>query len=223
MPPNFDPSQSALRMRSIPGGNFERPEFFYGDLYAEDYLLGRVNFGQIPGGWCDRSPDGSRIAFNYIPGDEEREGHGHLRWFTLRDLETVHNPYPDMRLFSPLTWGPDSRRLAFTASVSGQREDRALYVLDVEHNRLQRLPEAASSPYQAVWHPEGGQLASIVPLPGAEGRFQLVVADVASGEVVYRGEFNAESWRPGPDSPTHDWGVAFEHGISGFGRCQPSP
>jgi LysM repeat protein len=159
-PPDFDPARSALRLFSIPGDDFNLPTFWYGDIYAGNYLLGRVDFGGSPGGYCDRSADGSRLAFNKVVFAGENEAREYLRWLDLRDVSQVYDPAPELELVSKVAWAPQGARLAFSACQVG-RMDCGLYLLDTDTNEVRLLSTAGVGALAPVWKPDGTQLAFI--------------------------------------------------------------
>jgi hypothetical protein len=124
-PAGFDVSQSELTLRTIPGDSFERPTRFYGDIYAAggeaaEYLLGRVDFGAVPGGWCDRSADGDRLAFTYQVMEGNSFTSATLRWLDLRAVDQVHEVAPELILLSPAAWSPTAEQIAFSACTDLQ-------------------------------------------------------------------------------------------------------
>jgi hypothetical protein len=214
-PPGFDPSHSQLSKRTIEGDDFERPSFFYGDIYADGYLLGRVNFGSVPDGQCDRSADGSKLAFTYQTGDQEGWLTGStLRWLDLRDVTAVHEPAPELRVINRVAWSPVGEQIAFSA-CQGDQEACGLYLYDLPADRVRLLTGAASTIWDVIWKPDGAQLA----LASAVGdTYTLFILDAANGEVVYQGVFDLDAWRPAANAPINDWGVGIPRGYSGS-RC----
>ena len=154
-PPGFDPAQSALRLHSIPGDDFNLPTFWYGDIYAGDYLLGRVDFGGSPGGYCDRSADGSKLAFNKVVFAGENEAHEYLRWLDLRDVSQVYDPAPELELVSKVAWAPQGARLAFSACRVGKD---GLRLVPAGHGNQRGAPALysrgwrAGAPLETGWH-----------------------------------------------------------------------
>lgn len=103
-PEGFDPAASALTLLTTEGDDFMQPTFFYGDIYAGEYLLGRVDFGAVPGGYyCDRSADRSRLAFGYLVIYNVMESRTTLHWLDLEDVSLVYAPAPDLAMISPVT------------------------------------------------------------------------------------------------------------------------
>jgi hypothetical protein len=208
-PPGFDPSQSKLRLLSIPGDDFNLPTFWYGDIYAGDYLLGRVEFGGSPGGYCDRSADGSRLAFNKVVFAGENEARKYLRWLDLRDVNQVYDPTPELELVSNVAWAPQGTRLAFSACREA-RMDCGLYLLDTDTNEGRLLSTAGVGALAPVWKPDGTQLAFI--RSDVDQGYTLFVIDAANGNNLYSGKFDVETWQPAGDAPINDWGVEMPRG-----------
>ena len=85
-----DFSRSDLKLVSLPGDDFSMPTFWYGDIYAGDAYLGRVDFGATPGGWCERSASGETLAFKRETILNSRAASTTLNWFGLSDLRQVY-------------------------------------------------------------------------------------------------------------------------------------
>ena len=221
-PPGFDPTHSLLSKRTIEGDDFERPSFFYGDIYAGSYLLGRVNFGSVPDGQCDRSADGSKLAFTYQTEDQQGWLTGSsLRWLDLSDVTAVHEPAPELRVTNRVAWSPVGERIAFSACQGGQ-EACGLYLYDLPTGDVRLLNSAASTIWDVIWKPDGGQLAFVSTVADT---YTLYVLDAASGEIIYQGVFDLDAWRPAANAPIDDWGIDIPRGYSGsrcFTDLQPS-
>ena len=217
-PPGFDPSNRKLTMVMIPGDDPLLPTRFYGDLYAGDYLIGRVDFGAVPGGWCDRSPDGRRIAFNYGTMTADYSSTEVLRWYSLIDRQ-VHNPLPALKLLSTVAWAPDSTHLAFSAYPNDDYEQRALFVFNTNTEQLTSLGFAAASPWPPLWSPDGNYVLSVSPDQNLNSA-QLYAIDYRKGEIYYQGPFDLDLWQAAPDSPTKKWRIIFPRTQSGFDRCE---
>lgn len=218
-PAGFDPSQSKLSMVTVVGDNPQRPSQFFGDIYADEYLIGRVDFGAIPGGWCDRSPDGRRIAFTYATEQENNSYHQVLHWYSLTDRQAF-DPLPTLELNSNVTWAPDSIHLAFSAAPDGNYEHLTLYVYNTNTGELNRLAPEAAGPWHPHWSPDGNYVISVVPSLENDNIATLYAVDVRSGEIYYQGPFDLNSWQAAPDSPTHAWGIVIPNGLNGFERCE---
>lgn len=221
IPDEVDLAHSNLSFKWI-GNNLEFPTFFYGNISAGDNYLGRVNFGGVPGGWCDRSPNGQLIAFNYSENDLENETyHDFLRWFSLEDVSTVHAPLPELELCSPVAWGPDNASLAFSAYEF--ELDCALYLHNITTEETIKLSSDAGSLWTPFWSIDGEYVASVATFPYPEDGAKIYVIRVADAEVVYQGEFDLEAWRAPDNSPTLEWDEGLPRGMTGSGRCEKAP
>jgi hypothetical protein len=225
-PEGFDPSSSYVGMKIIPGDSVHQPTSFLGDLYAlaeppapdgilsapgsasNGYLLGRVDFGAVSGGWCDRSTDGRRLAFNWVQPGMETNPATHLRWFELTAPGAVHEPDPELNLQSSVAFAPTGYTLAFFAC---KQEACGLYLLDAEGDpgsaRLLTPDLIGYAP--PTWKPDTSQIAS-ESLDG-QGSPVLTIVDAQTGAIVYQG--------PRAGSPFESWGVSLVEGQTSFERC----
>ncbi len=210
--PGSDFSGSALKLISQPGDDFNMPSFWYGDIYAGDYFVGRVDFGGVPGGWCARSAGGDILAFKYQLTENGSPSGETLRWFRLADVAQVYNPAPQLKVTSQLAWSPTGDQLAFTACQAAG-DGCGLYVFDVETNAVKRLADMELSVWEPLWKPDGSQVAAV-----GSGSATLFVADVETGKLVYTGKFDLDAWQPAADSPVAGWGVQFSKNWNG-GNC----
>lgn len=207
-----DFSGSELRLMSIPGDDFSLPSFWYGDLYAGETFVGRVDFGATPGGWCARSADGEVLAFRRETTVNNRTASASLNWFRLSDVTEVYVTAATLQVKSLLSWSPVAEQLAFSACLTGET-GCGLYLLDVETNSVRMLAEMDLSLWEPLWKPDGTQVAVI----GADSQ-RVYVVDVASGQVVSNDPFDAALWMPAAYSPVMDWGVSFAKEWDG-GNC----
>ena len=213
-PAGFDVSQSDLTLRTIPGDSFERPTRFYGDIYAAsgeagEYLLGRVDFGAVPGGWCDRSADGARLAFTYQVMEGNSFTSATLRWLDLRAVDQVHEVAPELILLSPAAWSPTGGQIAFSACTDfqdGRKQDCGIYLYDLPSNQTRLLTQAGSTLWQLLWKPDGSQLAFVST---ADENHEYFVLDVPSGDIRAQGDFNTRTWQFPAGSEVNEWGVTF--------------
>lgn len=220
-PQGFDPSRSKLTLHSVPGDRFDGPTFWYGDISTtgdasgNDYLLGRIDFGNVPDGWCDRSADGSKLAFNHLKTDPSGSvSNSSLRWFDLRSFETIHQPAPELVNLGVLSWSTKVEKLAVFACKADQKSC-GLYLLDPVTDQIQLLLPEVYSSWQPIWDPDGSQIAFVNTL-GQNNTMYIV--NIQTGQVAYQGKFDASAWQVPADSPTNSWGVTFPRGINGS-RC----
>ncbi len=205
-PAGFDLAQARLALQSIPGDNFTQPTFWYGDLYTGDYLLGRVDFGFISGGWCDRSADGLRLAFSYITQLKEGGSFARLHWLDLRRPETVQKPLPHLDLRSPVAWAPFGESLAFWACQA--QEECGLYLYDIGSQETLVLFGAPPLSQPPLWSPD----ALLIAFPATGDPLQVMILRSTDGQVVYNGALQ--------DLPPQYAWVNLEQEMSGFGRCE---
>jgi len=202
VPVGFDLAHSILTFQTLAGDDFFHPTFSYGDIYADNsYLVGRVDFGAIPGGFCQRSPDGQKLAFDRATLSSDTSTTHQLRWLALSSPADVHAVLPELQLASPPVWGPDSVRLAFIACDADF--DCGLYSYDVTSQALLHLGDGGNAT-PPVWSPDGAQVAYEVGMDVYTG---TVVVDAATGVAV--------------DSP--DWQPKFLKDWSGYSQCEQPP
>ncbi len=220
-PQGFDPSRSKLTLHNVQGDSFDAPTFWYGDISTtgdasgNDYLLGRVDFGSVPGGWCDRSADGAKLAFNYTTTDRKGSVTGNsLRWFDLRSIQTIQQPTPELVNLGMLSWSPKQENLAVFGCQADQK-GCGLYLLDPTTDQTRLLLSGVYANWQPIWSQDGSQIAFVDTLK--EGH-ALYVVKIPTGQVVYQGKFDADAWQAPADLPTNAWGVAFPRGMNG-NRC----
>jgi LysM repeat protein len=152
-PEGFDPSRSELTARTVPADSFEQPNHFFGDVYADGYLLGRVDFGARPGGNCDRSADGAKLAYSYETLDGSQVTTATLRWLDLGEVSQVHEVAPQLSLLGRVAWSPVANQIAFSACtglVDGRYQDCGVYLYDLPTNQVRRLTDAGASSWDLL-------------------------------------------------------------------------
>lgn len=224
MPPpgGFDPSRSELTARTVPADSFEHPNLFFGDIYADGYLIGRVDFGARPGGNCDRSADGSKLAYSYETLDGSHLISATLRWLDLGDIGQVHEVAPELSVFGQVAWSSVSDQVAFSACtglVDGLYRDCGVYLYDLPTDQVRLLTDVGASSWDPLWKPDGTQIAFVSTLDDVHNFYIL---DAASGETLSQGIFDADAWRFPAGAPVNDWGVSFPRGDEGM-RCFSNP
>lgn len=205
-PEGFDPSSQPLKLLSYPGDDFELPSFWVGDIYAGDYLLGRVNFGGIPGGRCQRSQDGSLIAYINETQSNNEPYFSRVAWLNLSDINTVYQPLEALSVRSmSASWSPQKPEFVLTACLQNNTQC-GIYLVDTEENTTRLLSTAAVSIWPIVWKPDGSQISLI---DTSDEQYRLLVIDEVSGNTIYEGDFDAENWQVPVNSPVADWGITF--------------
>jgi hypothetical protein len=211
-PQGFDPSKSKLNLHTVAGDRFDTPSFWYGDITADAYLLGRVNFGSTPGGSCDRSADGSRLAFDFMKSDPGGSVLSHsLHWLDLRSIQNVHTAAPEIINVGTLAWSHKEEKLAFFGCQENQT-NCGLYRLDPDSGQVDRLVPDVYTAWPVIWKPDGSQIA-FIDMSKHDNR--VIVVDFSTGQMVYQGPFNANGWQVPAGSPTNQWGVSFPRGLEG--------
>jgi hypothetical protein len=204
----------SFKQENIPESS--NPDYFIADIVADGSLLGRVDFGTWSGNYCDRSGDGSLIAFLYDKYVSSRNANPTLRWFSLEDVNRVYEPLPDFSLQSPASFAPRDYRLAFEACPSDG--NCGLYVFDIVTGEV-KLISAENTWHSPVWSPDGTQIAIQLPPNEAQGYLNTIrVLRTKDGAVLYTGRADA------PDSPLRNWGEASYFEVVGMERCEgPTP
>ncbi len=209
LPEGFDPAGAPLCLNSIPGDSVELPTFWYGDFYAGDVLLGRLDLGWTAGGRAVLSPDGQAVAFSHLQM-QQGQAFSRLRWAELTDLGAVQQPLPQLNLVSQLSWSPQGRNLAFGACDAVQC---AVYRYDaIRQDLLVLAPGQSSDSTAPVWSPDGRWIAFVTATSQ-----QWVVADAETGQVLDQGAYD-------PANPTPirfaDWTFQFQPGVFAFESCK---
>ena len=215
-PADFDLGTAKLTLNSYPGDDFNMPTFWVGDIYADDYLLGRLDFGAVPGGRCQRSSDGNTIAYLYEVHSNERLYSSQVAWVSLNDLSTVHKPAEQIEATgSSPSWSPSGSQFVFSGChVDGT--PCGIYRVDISDQSFRLLSTAATSAWPIIWNPDGSQLA-VVDTRDDQHRFYVI--DTTSGASVYEGFFNADNWQIPAESPAASWGVRIPHNSGEESGC----
>lgn len=202
VPVDFDLAHSRLSFQTFVGDDFFNPTFWYGDIYADNsYLVGRVDFGAITGGFCQRSPDGMKLAFDRATLPSDAPATHQLRWLELNSPAEVHTTLPELQLTSPPVWNPSSDSLAFSACDANQT--CSLYSYNTLSGLIKHLSDGGNAT-PPVWSPDGSQIAYQT---GSDELPRTVVVDAASGNNI-----TSPSWQP---QFLADW--------SGYSQCELTP
>jgi DNA-directed RNA polymerase specialized sigma24 family protein len=201
-PPGFNPSQSLLSFFYPPDFDLQSLEVPV-DLFAEDYFLGTVTFGNPWWMICERSPDGRRIVFSSRPLLSHQSS-ASLRWIDLLDMHVRTRRVIPGGNVSDLAFAPDSLRLVFFG-LGGNGQ--GIYLADLKSGEVRQLAPAEQV-RSLVWSPNGEQIALIGGLPGQTGSEELIVLDAGSGAMVYNAPYDAGGLLP-VDAPLLGWGADF--------------
>jgi len=212
-PSHGDLSAAWLRFESTLIGEDPGEGDLAARLYADDAYLGALDFGQPANLGCDRSPDGTRLAWL----DHDPALGVLLAWAPLAQPAQAQVGFDWPHPLSPPSWAPDGRRVAYAGC---QAESCGLVVVGVDTGQVRWLHDLADDTAPPLWSPDG---ASLAVLHGTDSGLEVVVARVADGAVIYRGAFDADAWQPAPDSLLAAWDRNFPREVSSFSRCTAPP
>ena len=122
------------------------------------------------------SPDGSSVAYTFQPrADLNRSD---IRVVSLASGETRALSGAASIHDRGARWSPDGSLLAYASESSGWYE---LHVVGADGSGARRLTHDDADFFEQRWHPDGDRL---VATRGRHGRYDLVLVDVASGDVT---------------------------------------
>ena len=207
-PPGFEPAASMLTFQvAYSGPERNSPTNLGGqvvDVFADGYWLGSLAFRDSISFRCDRSPDGSRLAFApWSDGDSNPDGS--LYWLNLSDLSKVYRPMQELTA-SAFTFAPDGQRLAVFLDGSADMP-AGIYLLEIGKSEYKLLFEALEAA-NLTWNPTGDYLA-FVASTDASG-YQWIILHVNSGQVSYRRTWQIDLLSLPEDSPLQGWGVELD-------------
>jgi DNA-directed RNA polymerase specialized sigma24 family protein len=218
-PDDFDPTRAELSFR-FPL-SYRLATYFGGtDIFADGYYLGQADLGIPWNIWCQRSPDGSKIAFldpwRSEPGGIPAASSGPY-WFSLLNPQDVHAALPSaVKVSSYYAFSPDSRYLAFWGCNSSL-EDCGVYLHDTKTLKNKQLLKLTHGATYFTWSPDGNYLAML----GANQAF--FVLRVADSEIVYKGPYEPQVQSVPPDAPVYRWGVEFPPEMGSLESCSSPP
>ena len=207
-------------------------------VYADKQLLGPLPMAGRVLLSCQRSPDGSKIAYNSVP--DNSSGNTVLHEANLSALQSAHPVLPGGITLGDYAFAPDNRRLAFYGC------DKAsgfcgIFILDTHTNQITHLIALTYADY-LLWSPDGKQLAFVGREDGGAILLQrskqnmlmnemialsqdwhFTVVDAKNGNILYKRIFSWSNLSAPDDSPTHAWGTAFKPPSSGLSSCTNEP
>ncbi len=236
--PPFNPSGSQLTLldqKTTNGPDTLKPGL---DLFADGVYLGVL---PLEGGAmlsCERSSDGTKIAYNSVGASVSEDTS--LMLADLSALQTAHPVMPDGFTNGDYAFAPDSRHLAFYG-CDKPGGFCGVFILDLVTGKLTRLLPLLYADYM-FWSPDGHNLAMV----GAQDAQALMaqkrgqnlllsevsalsqpwyffVLDASSGNIVFNQEFEWSTLKPPADSPTNSWSPSFKIKPGGFAGCVYPP
>jgi dipeptidyl aminopeptidase/acylaminoacyl peptidase len=122
------------------------------------------------------SPDGSSVAYTFQPRSDLNRSE--IRVVSLESGETRALSGAASIHDRGARWSPDGSLLAYASESSGWYE---LHVVGADGSGARRLTHDEADFFEQRWHPDGDRL---VATRGRHGRYDLVLVDVASGDVT---------------------------------------
>ena len=237
-PAAADYSSSRLSFQIVPAGWMQRPLGAGLELYADHNDLGRLPLGGKSIQTCERSPDGSRIAYNSPPKDDS----GDTALF-IADLNAIQSARPallDGITSGDFAFSPDNRHLAFFGCEKAS-DFCGIFILDMLSWKLTRLTPLTFADY-IFWSPDGKSIALVGNDDWDEAQKTIMtknllmneamallhtwnfqVIDATSGDITYKRAFSWSNLNAPPNSPTHSWNQAFKIPSAGVKSCVNPP
>jgi RNA polymerase sigma factor (sigma-70 family) len=214
LPDEYDLGNSRLSFR-FPVSTDPVSPTIVSEIYADDYLLGRIPF-TIP--WdanCKRSIDGYKVVFSSnssSTGSLASSASG-AYYFDLRAINDVYRLQPaDNGAGGDFAISPDNHTVAFWG-CGGKIDACGVYLHDLETHKWRKLTDNEEGARGFVWSPDG---KTLVWMTAGE---VVIAMDVDSGEIVYLTNFSARNQAPPPQSPMQEWGISFPSKLTGLEGC----
>ncbi len=229
---------SHLYFLNVPAGGIQRDEGPGLELFADYTDLGKLPLGGKSILSCERSPDGSRIAYNSPPIDGSGDS-----MLLVADLASIQSARP--ALLGGITAGdfafsPDNTRLAFFGCEKASGFC-GIFVLDLTSWKLTRLTPMTYADY-LFWASDGHSIALVGKDDLSASSAKLATAnllmneamallhpwyfqviDASNGDVAFKRSFDWSNLSAPPDSPTKNWNTPFKISATGTVGCVQSP
>jgi len=208
------------------------------DLFANGRFLGQLPVGGSSIMTCERSPDGSTIAYN----SEGRGATGDTALYLakLSTIQTTYRVMPDGFTAGDYAFSPDGQRLAFFGCDKA-KGFCGLMILDTNTGKVNQMVQLEYADYM-IWKPDGRYLA----LVGVQDSSALIdqlstqnllmnevqaitqpwhfyVFDISDGSLVFKQPFQWSLLSAPLDSPTNSWNVPFKNQPGGIEGCTNPP
>jgi hypothetical protein len=222
--PGFDASGETLTLQypaTLPDPTLSDALNPLVEIFAGDYFLGSLSFIRPWYSLCDRSSDGSMVAFAPKIGWNEfiePWQPADIQWFELDDIRNVFR-LPFTARADDLAFQPGSHTLAFFGYITPSRGvGQGLYILDLDNLDFQQMM-VMNSATSLTWSPKGDALAIIGNSSAGADNPEILVLEVPSGQILYRAPYNPTTKVIPADSPTLTWKSQFPRPIGGLERC----
>ncbi len=185
------------------------------EIYARGHLLGAAAMGKPWRKWCQRSPDGLKLAF-IEPSNRFSDfpvSTAGPFWLDLTAPGQINMVYPQAsRVSASFAISPDSQKIAFWGC--GRPEDPCgLYVEDLDNASLRMLFPDPAVMSAITWSPDGLNLAAVSQAG------ELIVVGAEGSGVVYRDVYSPGKSPLPWDAPVLGWGVPFPPEMQRFDEC----
>jgi len=151
------------------------------------------------------SPDGKRIAFRWVPRDED---HTPLGLIDADGSDFVNlTKVTGLRGWSP-SWSPDGRRLVSAATPRGGVPN-SLYVMGSDGSNAHRITPRGREAQYAAWSPDGKRIAFTYVVDGGFDLFTVRPDGTDLRRLTSDGAAGQNNWAMwSPDSRRIAWGRA---------------
>jgi len=149
------------------------------------------------------SPDGKRIAFRWVPHDEDHTP------LALIDADGSHfmnlTKKTGLRGWSP-SWSPDGRRLV-SAATSRAGTPNSVYVMRADGSNVRRITPSGREAQYATWSPNGKRIAFTYVVNGGFDLFTIRPDGTGLRRLTHDGARGRNNWAMwSPDSRRIAWG-----------------
>jgi DNA-directed RNA polymerase specialized sigma24 family protein len=217
-PTNFNPAESHLTFQYSPSFSIHSP-FSIIELFADNYSLGPIFFGNPWRMICQRSPNGEWLAFVDVP-QEDNDTPAVLNWFNLSEPEQSYESLTANQGVTDFAFSPDSRLLAYFTrpGSSGMGMLRVIELTSQEDEPLLIIGDIDS----LIWSPDGASLAMITRFDPGSYLESITVFDLETQRITYNAPIDILSHSV-RDWPMLDWGVEFPVEMGGMDDCSIPP
>jgi len=188
------------------------------DIFADGYYLGKIKFGLPWGLHCQRSPDGSRIAFN-MGSDGTTVPDYTLRWFWVSEPLIEYQPLPGF-ITPDFAFSPDSLKLAAFA-ISKDESQKGIYLIELATGNYKKIIDLDWAE-SLVWRPDGEYLALIGKLQGEDDLSPMVI-HTNTGVIAYQIDMSELNTALYDRWPVYTWDIHFPKPEMGMQNCAEAP